>query len=135
MTAGIEARVTLDGNFFRRRPGATIYDNVRDLMDALAAYGQQEARGEILAHRGAMPGWTGWTLDHVIGRTSSYAGRRWAVTAVVTASTGELGAADAIRTKAAASGIEARFHPFRRTAGRIRQARALITTNLTKGLE
>lgn len=129
------AKVTLDGNFFRRDPGKTLYANIRDLMDKLAAWGEEDVKAQVSGLSGSMPGWSGWTLDRISGRTMSYAKRRWAVTAVVTAGTGGLDKKDAIRTKAAASTIERRWHPFRRTAGRMRSARPLFQHNLTKDIE
>lgn len=130
-----QAKVTLDGPFFRRDPAKTLWENVRDLMDKLAEYGEQEVRQQIEAREGSMPYWTGWTRDRVSGRTRSHSGNRWAVTAVVTASTNGLDKNAAIRTKAAASTIEARWHPFRKTAGLMRKARPLFQHNLTRNME
>jgi hypothetical protein len=44
-------------------------------------------------------------------------------------------ARDAIRTKAAASSVEGRFRPFRRVTSALRRSRAVLSANLTEGLE
>lgn len=131
----VQVHVELDGNFFHKDPAKTLYRNIRDLMDQLAEWGEGDVRSQIETHHRGMPNWTGWTLDHVKGRTSSLGGKRWAVSAVVSANTAGMSAKDAIRTKAAAATIERRWHPFRRTAGRMRSARPLLSANLTKGIE
>lgn len=132
----VTTRVTLDGDFFRRDPGKTLYANIRDMLDGLAEEMQKAVRSDIEARQGAMPYWTGWTRDHVYGyTTSTRTGKRWATWAAVTTVTTGMGAKEAIRTKAAAASIERRFHPFRRVKSAVYRMRPVLTANLTRGLE
>jgi len=129
------ASVELSGPFFTRDPRQTVRQNIRRMMDALAAEMEGGVRTGMEAASGSMPAWTGWTRDHVVGRTSSLSGRRWGLTAVVSANTAGMDRTGAIRTKAAAASIERRFHPFRRTTQRANRARAVLAANLTAGIE
>ena len=128
-------RVDFSGPFFTKDPVKTIRANIRDMMDALAAEGERDVQQQIAGRAGSMPAYTGWTHDHVRGRTESLAGKQWAVSAVVSMNTTGMAAKDAIRTQAAAAGIEARFHPFRRTTTAIRRSRKIMAANLVKGIE
>lgn len=128
-------RVDFSGPFFERDPEKTIRENVRRMLDNLAAEGERDVQGQIASRAAAMPRYTGWTHDHVVGRVSSLGGKRWALNAVVSANTSGMGATQAIRTQAAASTIERRWHPFRRTASAMRRARAVLSANLSEGLE
>lgn len=134
MTA-VTTKVELTGNFFTRDPGKTLRGNVKDMLDGLAGEMEREVRGEVESQRGQMPEWSGWTVDHIQGRTHSQQGKRWGTWAVVSANTSGMSAADAIRTKAAAASIERRWHPFRRVKSAVYRSRALISADLTKGLD
>lgn len=127
--------VTLEGPFFRRDPGKTLRGNVRDLMDALAEQMQSDVRTEIAAHAGSMPNYSGWTWAHIRGRTVSRTGKRWGTWARVSAYTEDLDAKEAKRTKAAAATIERRWHPWRAAKRNVYRSRALLTADLTKGLD
>lgn len=127
--------VTLEGDFFRHDPGKTLRMNIRDMLDELSDWMETEVSGDIASNAGSMPNYTGWTHDHVVGRTESLSGKRWGLWAVVSANTAGMSKNDAIRTRAAAAGIERRWHPFRRVKSGVYRARPLITANLTKGLE
>jgi hypothetical protein len=132
----LRAEVELSGPFFTRDPGKTIAQNVMDFEDTIAAYGQEKVRSAIVTRAGSMARWTGWTRDHVIGRTRaemSRGGRRWRTVAIVSANTDGMSRADAIRTKAAASSIERRWHPFRRASFAMRAQ--VSRANFTKGIE
>jgi hypothetical protein len=131
----LSATVTLSGPFFERDPGKTLRGNVRSLMDALAESMESDVKSGIEANEGSMPFYTGWTTQHVVGRTVSLSGNRWGTWARVSANTSGMSAADAKRTKAAAAGIERRFHPFRKAKSNVYRARALLTADLTKGLD
>lgn len=132
---GVKLTVDFEGNFFRRDPGKTFRANVRDMLDDLAEWMEAEVESQVRGHASAMPAWTGWSADHVLGRTTSVSGRRWGTWARVSSFTGGLERTDAIRTKAAAATIERRWHPFRQVKSAIYRARPLITANLTEGLE
>ncbi len=128
--------IDFSGPFFDRDPAATVKANITSLMATIAADGERDVRGRILAAEGSMTQPTGHTARHVRGRVQSLAGRPWRATAVVSMNTTGMNRRQAIRTQAAASGIEARFHPFRRTAADIRRgARAAAKADLAKGLE
>lgn len=128
-------RVQLEGNFFKRDPGKTLRQNVRDMNDALAAWMEGEVQGLIAGHASSMPAYSGWSRDHTVGRTESYSGKRWGLWVVVSANTEGMSRSDAIRTKAAAATIERRWHPYRTVKGAVYRARPILTANLTKGLE
>ena len=128
--------VTLEGNFFTHDPGKTLYKNIGDMLDALSGDMETAVRGVIEGHAGSMPYYTGWTRDHTFGYTTSpRTGKHWALWAAVATVTQGMSRADAIRTKAAASGIEARWHPFRAVKSAVYRSRALISADLAKNLE
>lgn len=129
-----QLQITLEGDFFSRDPSKTFGANVRDMMDALAAEAEKSVRAEIVSRAGSMPYSTGWTARTIRGRTRSLTGKRWRVSAVISADTSGMSRRDAIRTKAAAASIEARWRPFRRTAAAMRRSRAVLAANLTKGM-
>jgi hypothetical protein len=128
-------RVDFTGPFFTKDPAKTVRENIGEMMDRLAAEGERDVKQQIEGRSGSMPYYTGWTRDTVRGRTESLSGKSWAVSAVISTDTSGMNARDAIRTKAAAAGIEARWHPFRRTTSAIRRSKAVLAANLTKGLE
>lgn len=132
----VTTKVELSGNFFTHDPGKTLYGNIRDMLDALAAEMEGAVQQDIAAREGSMPYWTGWSKDHVVGyTTSAKTGKRWATWAAVGSVTAGMSKAKAIRTKAAAASIEQRFHPYRRVKSGVYRARALLTANLAKNLE
>lgn len=140
MPESVTAKITLRGNFFTRDPGKTLRQNVRDMLEALAAEMEHEVRGIIAGHAGDMPRYSGWSYGRTIGRVESYTGKRWGTWAVVSANTWGGGGVEkltkhpAIRTKAAAAIIEKRWHPYRRVKGGVYRARALLTADLVKDL-
>ena len=127
----VTSRITFSGPFFTKDPRKTVRGNIRDMLDDLAAEMEQDVKGQIKGHAGQMPRYSGWTHDHVRGRTESLSGKRWALSAVVSADSSGMDRSTAIRTKAAAATIERRWHPFRRTATAVRRIKA----DLAKGLE
>jgi hypothetical protein len=125
--------VDLSGPFFRRDPVRTWRENVRDFMDEIAKTGEAEVKAQLRSGEGRRAPIRGVTparvSGHVVGRTSSLSGKRWAATAVISVRPpGDR--RQAIAVAAAAAEIEAREHIFRRASARIRRAR----TNLLKGL-
>ena len=136
MPEALTSKVELRGNFFTRDPGKTLRQNVRDMLEALAVEMEREVKGIVASHAGDMPRYSGWSYSRTIGRvTSKETGKHWGTWAVVSANTEDLDKRDAIRTKAAAATIERRWHPYRRVKGGVYRARALITADLTKGLD
>jgi len=132
--------VDFKGPFFKRDPVKTYRANQRDLMDKLAAEGERDVKLQMQAGQaqryplggGIRPG---RVSGHVVGRTSNLAGKRWQATAYVTVRNQGFTAKQGIKLMAAASWLETSIHPFRRTIGRMRRARALITADLLKGLD
>lgn len=127
-----DTSVELSGPFFRADPAKRVAENIVDLLEYLADYGEKYVKGQIAGKAGRMPRYTGWTFDRIVGRVTSETGKKWWRNAVVSANTDGMGREDAIRTKAAAATIEKRWHPFRRAAystrGHVRKH------DLTKGL-
>lgn len=128
-------RVDFSGPFFIRDPKLTVRANIRDMLDRLVEEMERDVKAQMDSKSSSMKSWTGWSRDHVRGRTHSLAGRRWGLNAVVSMDTSGMSAADAIRTQAAAATIERRWHPFRRTTSAARRARAVMAANLVAGLE
>lgn len=123
----------MTGPFFDHDPAKTFRRNVRDFMDEVAAIGEAEVKAQLRSGEGSRRPIRGVTparvSGHVVGRTSSLSGKRWAVTAVVSPRpTGSR--KQAIAVMAAAAEIEKREHVFRRATARLRKAK----TNLLKGL-
>lgn len=134
--SGVSLKVDLEGNFFKRDPGKTLYANIGDMLAKLSDELEAAIQAEIAGHEGDMDHYTGWTTRHVLGYTTSpRTGKHWATWAAVGVPTTGMGRAEAIRTKAAAAGIERRFHPFRHAKDAVYRSRAVLSANLTKGLE
>lgn len=132
MTA-VTSKVELSGNFFTHDPGKTLYTNIGEMLDALGPELRSTVRDDITAHAGQMPGYSGWSWAHTEFKRS--ANKHWALWVAVTADTSGMSAKDAIRTKAAAATIERRWHPYRQVKSAVYRARALISADLTRGLE
>lgn len=146
----VTSTVNLSGPFFERDPAGRLKANFADMMAVVAAEMERDVAAQISARRGSMPGWSGFALSRVVGRTKALDGKPWALTAVVSLNYQGLSAADArrlmaegagrhtprsIRPNGTTLGIEQRWHPFRRTARSTRAAIKAQTVNLTKGLE
>ena len=131
----VTTKVELLGPFFTKDPGKTLYANIGDMLESLASELEARIADEVAGHAGQMPFYTGYTREHVTGYTTSpKTGKHWALWAAVGVPTSGMGRADAIRTKAAAATIEARWHPFRNAKSLVYRSRALISADLTKGL-
>jgi len=126
--------ITYSGPFFHKDPAKTLQQNIETMLDAVGREGEQDVKAQIAGHRSEMPAYTGWTYDSVRGAMRSLSGKPWRRTVAIQAQTGSMNDANAIRTKAAASTIEGRWHPFRKTLSRLRRARAINRAELTKGL-
>lgn len=132
----VTTRITLSGNFFTHDPGKTLYANIGAMLEGLAAELEDVVAADTQAHAEAMPFYTGWTTRHVKGYvTSAKTGKHWALWAAVGSVTAGMDRKDAIRTKAAAATIEARWHPYRRAKSAVYRARALISADLAKGID
>ena len=137
--------IDITGPFFEASADATFAENLRTMLEAIAAEGQADVRAQMAPHSRS-----GFTESGVIGRVKAMTGKEWWQTAVVSQQhtfpwgdhTTEAGAAARAITKPGhAAGeqyrggkLEAQFHFFRKTAGRLRRSRAVNIAELTKGL-
>ena len=103
----VSTQIEYTGPFFARDPKLTFRQNIRRVMDAIAEWGEGEVRAQMAGIG------TGRTARSYRGRTRSLAGKRWAVTAVVSPSTQGLGRSEAISLMAAAHEIEYGHAPAR----------------------
>jgi len=134
-SVSVTTKVELDGDFFTKGPAKTVRENIRDMLEALSGEMESQVKSEIGGHQGAMPRSVGWSRDHTVGYvTSGKTGKRWHLWAAVGAVTAGMDKKNAIRTKAAAAGIERRWHPYRRVKSGVYRARAVVSADLSKGL-
>lgn len=131
----LQSKVELSGNLFTHDPGKTLYQNIGTMLDGLADEMEGIVRADIVSRKGSMPYSIGWTERHVMGYRVGRTGKHWAVWAAVGLPTTGMDKATAIRTKAAAAGIEARWHPFRLVKSAVYRAKALLSANLARNLE
>lgn len=134
----ITTSIDLSGPFFQRDPAKTFRQNVRRLMDAVAAEGEADVKAQLQQGEGSRAPMRGISPTrvsaHVIGRTRSMTGKRWAVTAVVSVNNSGFSKRQGTTLMAAASLLEGRSRVFRRTAARLRKARAVNQAELLKGI-
>lgn len=133
--------IELSGPFFQRDPGLTLRGNIERMVQAIADEGASSARQSLQAGEGSRATITALgdrVSDHVIGRTHarpSRGGRQWRASAVVQVYNEGLDAASSRSLMAAASSVERRVRTFRSLAGSLRRSRAVLTANLTAGIE
>jgi len=132
----VTTTIDLSGPFFRSDPSRTFRQNVRVMMDAVAAEGEADVKAQLRAGEGRRRPVRalGRVRVHVVGRTTSLAGKRWAVSAVVSPFNQGLTKRTGTALMAAASEIEGREHVFRKTTNRLRRSRAVNSAELLKGL-
>lgn len=131
-----ELRVDFKGSFFRGDPRKKVEQNIADLMDALADEADRDVTVQVrVGEAGRRPISSGVqparVAQHVVGRPAG----RPHTAAVVSIRNRGFSRKQGIALMAAASRVESKTHAFRRTAGRIRRARAIIRANLAKGLD
>lgn len=134
----IVTAISLEGPFFTKDPAKTFRQNVRVLMDEIAELGEADVKAKLRQGEPARRAMRGIQPDrvsaHVIGRTQNLAGKRWAVSAVVSVNNRGFSPKQGITLMAAAASIERRSHVFRRTTARLRRANKLNRAELLKGL-
>jgi len=126
--------VTLSGPFFTKDPEKTILQNLHTMMEGIAHEGAEAAREGLRTGSGqrAMIRELGDRVaDHVIGRTVSLTGKRWAGAAVIQVLNQGYSERQGQSLMAAASYVEGRTAAIRRVTRQISAAKA----DLTKGLE
>lgn len=140
----LDPKVTIafEGPFFTKDPTQTIRGNIRAMLEALAEQGQQDVQDHS-------PVLTGAFKAGVVGRVASMSGKRWQLHAVVsqqhiypwgarrsaTVRSGRKIVANSEHAQYRGGKLERRYGMFRRTASRIRSMKALISADLSKGLE
>ena len=132
------ATVSLSGPFFSKDVEKTMMENIHKMMEGIAAEGATAARVNLAAGSAsrALVRMTGDRVaDHVIGRTVSRAGKQWYTAAVVQVDNKGLDAAGSRSLMAAASRIEGKTHSVRKVATSLRSSRAVLSANLTAGME
>jgi len=135
----VTTTISFGGPFFAHDPSRTFRQNVRVMMDAVAAEGEADVRAQLAAgesHRAPVRalGRDARVRLHVVGRTKSLEGKRWAVSAVVSPLNQGFTKRGGKALMAAASEIEGRDHIFRKTTNRLRRSRAVNSAELLKGL-
>lgn len=129
--------VDFKGPFFQGDPAKKVQQNIADLMDALADEAYEDVVGQMRAGEADRRPISAKVKPervsgHVIGRPAV---KPYYMASVVSIRNRGFTRKQGIALMAAASRVEAQTHAFRRTAGRIRRARAVIRANLAKGLE
>jgi hypothetical protein len=132
----IATTIDMSGPFFRKDPVKTFRQNVRELMDQIAVAGESDVKAQMATGQGSRAVMNmvdpNRVAAHVVGRTKSLGGKRWAVTAVVSVNNSGLSRAQGIQLMAAASQVERQTGAFKRTASRVRKVSKL--NDLTEGM-
>lgn len=120
--------VDLSGPFFRGDPSRTYLANLQRMLKGIAEEGERTIQS-------AYPvGPTGDGRRGVRGRVSSLTGRPWLATAVVS-QTHVYPWPSSGQAQYRGGKTEARHHMFRDTARSLRSSRAILSANLTAGIE
>lgn len=139
MAAKIATSLDLSGPFFRVDPRKTFRANARAMLQAIAEEAAKDIQTQMQAGeagRAFIRVGGGRVSAQVQGYASGVrSGNKWALTSRVHILNSGLSKSRAISLHAAAARIEARSHPFRRTAGRMRRAKAINRAELLKGLQ
>jgi len=135
----VKLSVELSGPFFQRDPARTMGENIQAMLEGLAEEGEGLVRTVLTAGESSrapiarIP--SDRVSEHVVGRVHSLSGKHWTSTAIISVNNSGFSRSQGISLMAAAAGLEARLHAFRRTATALRRARSVLTANLTKGIE
>lgn len=130
--------IDFSGPFFERDPEKTIIDNVQKMMLALAEEGASATRTGLsygAQERALIRELGDRVAEHVVGRVQSRSGKEWHTAAVVQVYNEGLSAAESRSLMAAASYVERQTRAVRNVTRQIRSARAVLTANLTAGIE
>jgi hypothetical protein len=129
------AKVQLTGPFFEPDADLRLRENIRGMLAAVAEEGDRNVTARA-------PRVSGDLAEGVVGRVASLKGKRWALTAVVSAThvypwknKGARGFTGRAQAEYRGGKAEKRYRMFAATAGQMRAARAIMAANLTKGLE
>ncbi len=137
---GAVTTIDLSGPFFEKDPRKTFRQNVRTMLDAMAAEGEADVRAQLgVIGSATLPGLVrGYT-------TSIRTGRHWVLSGAVGHVTSRLDKTAATRANAilygrrkgnhgVTVGVEGRAHPYRKTKNRLNRSRAVNVAELTKGM-
>jgi hypothetical protein len=116
--------ITVEGPFFQKDPKATVGKNAHDFMQKIAKAGETDARTRA-ASAPRQSKSAPYSAPRITGRVQSLTGKRWVVTAVISANTSGLSREQAQRVLAALSG---------RHTGKAKSGRNLGTTPGLEGL-
>lgn len=140
MATRVSSVPTIDfsGPFFTKDPEKTIIDNVQKMMQGIATEGATAARTGLASgqqSRALIRELGDRVSDHVIGRVESRTGKEWHVAAVVQVYNQGLSAAESRSLMAAASYVARQTRAITDVTRQLRAARAVMTANLTAGIE
>jgi hypothetical protein len=129
------AKVNVSGPFFEPRADLTLRQNIRRMLQAAADEGEGAVKARSPRRSGAF-------ADGIEGRVKSLTGRPWALTAVLSAThvypwhnKGARGYSGRMQAEYRGGKLEARYRMFRAVTSQLRSSRAVMSANLTKGLE
>lgn len=137
----LTASIDFDGPFFQVDPGETMLKNLQKMMAGIAEEGATAVRAAYAAgesQRDLVRMTQDRVSEHVIGRVTarpSRGGRHWVSAAVVQVYNEGLSAAESRSLMAAGSYVERRTRAIRSLARQVRSSRAVLTANLTAGME
>jgi hypothetical protein len=129
------AKVQLSGPLFEPQADATLRQNIRQMIGAVAAEGEANVKARSPRKSGDLAG-------GIVGRVRSERGKQWALTGVISAThvypwknKGARGYTGRAEAEYRGGKAEKRYRMFAATASQMRAARAIMAANLTKGLE
>lgn len=120
--------IDLSGPFFESDPRKRLGENIRTMLDALAAEGEADVKAQAASHQR-----TGSFVKGVQGRTRARSGKRWYLTAVVS-QTHVYAWPNGGPKQYRGGELEARYGFFRKTKARLNRSRAVNAAELTKGM-
>lgn len=129
------ATVQLSGPLFEPTADKRLRENIRGMLQAVADEGDATVSARSPRKSGAF-------VEGVVGRVKSLNGRPWALTAVISAThvypwrnKGARGYVGRSQAEYRGGKLEARYRMFKGVTYQLRSARAVLSANLTKGLE
>jgi hypothetical protein len=123
--------------FLNKDPGGTLFTNTRTMMLGIATEGQAVARHNLMvgsSKRDLVSATHDRVADHVVGRVRSVYNKDWWASAVVSVTNMGLDRTNAVSVMAAGSELESRTHTFLNIRRSVRDFRAILQADLTKGL-
>jgi len=129
------AKVSMSGPFFAPDANLRLGQNIRRMLQGVAEEGERVASERAPRLSGALS-------VGIEGRVSSVNGKPWLLTAVISAThvypwknKGARGFVGRAQAEYRGGKAEGRYRMFRATTYQLRRARAVLTADLTRGLE